>query len=72
MYIFLEWSSIKKLRAIFSSNTFENVIIGCTPFSLLFLGKWIKTNNPSLLLIADMSDPFSFNMGNREDLGELE
>jgi len=65
VYIFRMEQYKKKLRAIFSSNTFENVIIGCTPFSLLFLGKWIKTNNPSLLLIADMSDPFSFNMGNR-------
>ncbi|MDD3427692.1 MAG: hypothetical protein PHR42_01990, partial [Caldisericia bacterium] len=40
-------------------------IIGCTPFSLLLLSKWIKTNYPSLQLIADMSDPFSFNMGNK-------
>ena len=65
VYIFRMEQYKKKLRAIFSSNTFENVIIGCTPFSLLFLGKWIKTNNPSSLLIADMSDPFSFNMGNK-------
>jgi len=64
-YIFRLEQYKKKLRAICSSNTFENVIIGCTPFSLLLLGKWIKTNYPSSLLIADMSDPFSFNMGNR-------
>jgi len=55
----------RKLKGIFFRNTFENVIIGSTPFSLLLLGKWIKTNNPSSLLIADMSDPFSFNMGNQ-------
>jgi len=65
VYIFRLEQYKRKLKAIFFRNTFENVIIGCTPFSLLFLGKWIKTNNPSLLLIADMSDPFSFNMGNR-------
>ena len=65
VYIFRLEQYKRKLKVIFSKNTFENVIIGCTPFSLLLLGKWIKMNYPSLLLIADMSDPFSFNMGNR-------
>ena len=65
VYIFRLEQYKKKLRLIFSNNAFENVIIGCTPFSLLLLGKWIKTNYPFSLLIADMSDPFSFNMGNR-------
>lgn len=65
VYIFRLEQYKRKLKVIFSKNTFENVIIGCTPFSLLLLGKWIKTNYPSSLLIADMSDPFSFNMGNK-------
>lgn len=65
VYIFRLEQYKRKLKAIFFMNTFENVIIGCTPFSLLLLGKWIKTNYPSSLLIADMSDPFSFNMGNK-------
>jgi len=65
VYIYRLEQYKKRLRFIFSDNTFENVIIGCTPFSLLLLGKWIKTNYPSSLLLADMSDPFSFNMGNR-------
>ena len=65
VYIFRLEQYKRKLKGIFFRNTFENVIIGSTPFSLLLLGKWIKTNYPSSLLIADMSDPFSFNMGNR-------
>ena len=65
VYIFRLGQYQRKLKAIFANNTFENVIIGCTPFSLLLLSKWIKTNYPSLPLIADMSDPFSFNMGNK-------
>ena len=65
VYIFRLEQYKRKLKGIFFRNTFENVIIGSTPFSLLLLGKWIKTNNPSSLLIADMSDPFSFNMGNQ-------
>mgnify|MGYP002682282474 FL=1 len=65
VYIFRLGQYQRKLKAIFANNTFENVIIGCTPFSLLLLSKWIKTNYPSLQLIADMSDPFSFNMGNK-------
>jgi hypothetical protein len=65
VYIFRLEQYKRKLKVIFSKNTFENVIIGCTPFSLLLLGKWIKRNYPSSLLIADMSDPFSFNMGNK-------
>ena len=65
VYIFRLKQYKRKLKGIFFRNTFENVIIGSTPFSLLLLGKWIKTNYPSSLLIADMSDPFSFNMGNR-------
>ncbi len=64
-YIFRLEQYKRKLKGIFFRNTFENVIIGCTPFSLLLLGKWIKTNYPSSQLIADMSDPFSFNMGNK-------
>ena len=65
VYIFRLGQYPRKLKEIFANNTFENVIIGCTPFSLLLLSKWIKTNYPSLQLIADMSDPFSFNMGNK-------
>ena len=65
VYIFRLEQYKRKLKGIFFRNTFENVIIGCTPFSLLLLGKWIKTNYPSSQLIADMSDPFSFNMGNK-------
>jgi len=65
VYIFRLEQYKRKLKVIFFRNTFENVIIGSTPFSLLLLGKWIKTNYPSSLLIADMSDPFSFNMGNK-------
>ena len=65
VYIFRLEQYKRKLKAIFFRNTFENVIIGSTPFSLLLLGKWIKTNYPSSLLIADMSDPFSFSMGNK-------
>jgi len=65
VYIFRLGQYQRKLKAIFANNTFENVIIGCTPFSLLLLSKWIKTNYPSSQLIADMSDPFSFNMGNK-------
>ena len=65
VYIFRLEQYKRKLKGIFFRNTFENVIIGSTPFSLLLLGKWIKTNYPSSLLIADMSDPFSFSMGNK-------
>ncbi len=52
----------RKLRDILSVNNVKNIIIGIPPFSLLLLGRWIKTNYPSLQLIADMLDPFSFNM----------
>ncbi|MDD2246992.1 MAG: hypothetical protein PHC39_07970 [Proteiniphilum sp.] len=40
------------------------VILGCTPFSLLLLVPLLKRVNSSLPVIVDMSDPFSFNMGN--------
>ncbi|MDD3818246.1 MAG: hypothetical protein PHG41_00170 [Actinomycetota bacterium] len=62
VYIFRLNQYKRKLRDILSVNNVKNIIIGVTPFSLLLLGRWIKTNYPSLQLIADMSDPFSFNM----------
>ncbi len=53
------------LTGVISGNRAKNIIIGCTPFSLLLLAPWIKSLNPKLNLIADLSDPFSFNMVNQ-------
>jgi len=43
VYIFRLEQCKRKLKGIFFRNTFENVVIRLTPFSLLLLGKWIKT-----------------------------
>lgn len=42
-------------------NRNDFIVIGCAPFSLLLLAPWIKKINPSFKIIADLSDPFSFN-----------
>lgn len=54
----------KRLNVIINDNAEGNIIIGCTPFSLMLLAPWIKRKIPNVNLIVDMSDPFSFNMGN--------
>lgn len=62
-------SILKYERAIdklFQINEFDNVIIGMTPFSLLLLGKKIKSFSSQIKLIGDLSDPYSFNMGMKD------
>lgn len=54
----------RKLKPIVTNDSQGNVIIGCTPFSLILLSPWIIRNNSDVNLIVDMSDPFSFNMSN--------
>lgn len=54
-------SSIQK--HIRDDNSYT-VLLGCTPFSLLLLVPLLKRTDSGLPLIVDMSDPFSFNMGN--------
>ena len=63
-YIFRIQAYKRKLMQIESCDPKGNVIIGCTPFSLLLLVPLLKRVNSSLPVIVDMSDPFSFNMGN--------
>ena len=55
----------KRLRKLMKLCKYSYIIIGVTPFSLLMLSKWLRMNINDCSIIADMSDPFSFNMGNR-------
>jgi len=55
----------KRLRKLMKLSKYSYIIIGVTPFSLLMLSKWLRMNINDCSIIADMSDPFSFNMGNR-------
>ncbi len=38
------------------------IILGMAPFSFLVMGKYLKAKYPDTMLIADLADPFSFNM----------
>ena len=55
----------KRLRKLMKLCKYSYIIIGVTPFSLLMLSKWLRMNINDCSFIADMSDPFSFNMGNK-------
>ena len=65
-YIFRIQAYKRKLMQIESCDPKGNVIIGCTPFSLMLLSLSIKRKHPDVNLILDMSDPFSFNMCNNK------
>jgi len=65
-YILRLQAYIRKLKPIVTNDSHGNVIIGCTPFSLMVLAPWIIRNSPDVNLIVDMSDPFSFNMSNNK------
>jgi len=52
------------LSHLFSSQHELDIVLGCSPFSLLLLGSFVRKANPNGLLVADLSDPFSFNMCN--------
>ena len=51
----------KKIKQILSTNKIDLVFVCMTPFSFLSLGEYIKTLQPQVITIADLSDPFSAN-----------
>lgn len=59
---------LDKYKSVISSQIqlsgSKHIVIGCTPFSLLLLAPWMKEIQPAASIIADLSDPFSFNMCN--------
>lgn len=52
----------KQISSLSENKRYDVFLVCLTPFSLLKLGKWIKYKFPEVKVIADMSDPFSFNM----------
>ena len=63
-YLFRLYKYVALLRTLLYEGSGQAIVIGCTPFSLLLLGPWLKKTNPSVFIYADLSDPFSFNMEN--------
>lgn len=51
----------RNLKQILEERHFEAIIICMNPFSFYQIGKFVKSINPQLKIIADLSDPFTGN-----------
>jgi hypothetical protein len=63
VYVFRILKYKKAISDLIEKDNIGIVILGLQPFSLMILSKFLKCKKPDLRLIADVSDPFSFNMG---------
>lgn len=60
-FIIFKHLYLRKIKFLFKETTFDNVIIGMTPFSFFELGAFVKKLDKNTFLSADLSDPFSAN-----------